>query len=446
MSKVFSQLLCALVVLLINSPEVLPQTGEIQQLSRISWDHYQRKFFSRKIGVQKPIAHPSNPITLVNGEKIVTYAKKEFHLYGVKENNTDERVILSVLVGFDEALNMVVMADRNFNKTFNDDEVYKIDMQKDFASQNSFFESVPVITIDSIKLKNGEQTIYRSLSLKIAATPVDKEYFKNRNEIKGIEDFHITIYTLYAYATPFLVGNDVYEILLVPDPLTEPFFNLPATANLSTSFIVYKKREGDVDSLAVFIPFRYLTEGSEEQRVFSLGNDVFALKQFLPAEQKISFQKTQRVVTKINIDPFTAFSVKRNKQVSFDTLQRLTVIEFSGSWCKPCELVLPDLKEMHKRFTGVIDFITIAKENNLAAANLYYNRTGIGWEMVYENLNCSQDSCLASKFKIAAYPTLILLDKKGTILFKQSGTAAVVGLKESIERFYNNDALEKRGY
>jgi thiol-disulfide isomerase/thioredoxin len=417
------------------SLSILSQEGEYQRLERMVWANDQKNFFVRKIGVKKPVVHSSNPAVLSDKEKIWIYEIQDFQLLNseIKKAGSGR---LKVLVGFDRYQNIVIVADKNFNGRLNDDRVYKINMQKDYSSRQEFFDSIPLITIDSIKVGQDNEKFYKSIDLKIAASPLNREYFKNTREIKGIKDFYIDFYTLYAYSTSFMVDGQEYELLLVPDPLAESYFLLTEAAIKNAAFVVFKKNGSGKDSGKVFMPLRYLTD-SLNPKPFSIENKLFALEGFLPKEQKIRFKETKPVENVAFFEPTAAFSITKNRQVSLDSFTRITVVEFSGSWCKPCKLVLPQLKQMHKKFSSKVDFLTIAKENDLASAKAYHKEAAIAWEMVYENLNCRQKPCLVSKHKVTSYPTFLLVDTKGAILFRQSGTSAIEALDRKIRELFN---------
>lgn len=110
-----------------------------------------------------------------------------------------------------------------------------------------------------------------------------------------------------------------------------------------------------------------------------------------------------------------------------------TLIDFSGSWCKPCQVILPKLQSMYKRYGNQVKFVTIAVEDDFSTAEKFHKQTGSQWKMIYENINCRSGNCLKNIFATSGYPTLVLIDKDKKVLFNEAGTDAVNGVEKVIK-------------
>lgn len=103
--------------------------------------------------------------------------------------------------------------------------------------------------------------------------------------------------------------------------------------------------------------------------------------------------------------------------------QKYLFLDFMGTWCGPCIAALPALKDI---FNGLnknapIEFISVAVEHeiNKEKFSKFLKDHSIPWHVVY------QPASLATKLMksiqllgVQGYPTYILLDPKGRIIFR----------------------------
>jgi thiol-disulfide isomerase/thioredoxin len=110
-----------------------------------------------------------------------------------------------------------------------------------------------------------------------------------------------------------------------------------------------------------------------------------------------------------------------------------TVIEFGGSWCKPCNEILPQIEKLYEKVKDSIKVISIFKESNLQNAMLYFKKVKPRWDAYFEVLNCDTADCLAKLFGVGLYPTVILVDKTGKELFKATGLDCIRQLNDFLK-------------
>lgn len=82
------------------------------------------------------------------------------------------------------------------------------------------------------------------------------------------------------------------------------------------------------------------------------------------------------------------------------------LIDFYAGWCGPCKMLAPVLEELSDEFTGEVD--------------------------VYK-VNVDEEEELAMLFGIRSIPTLIFIEKGGT-MHRSQGTMGKPQLKEAIEK------------
>ena len=110
-----------------------------------------------------------------------------------------------------------------------------------------------------------------------------------------------------------------------------------------------------------------------------------------------------------------------NKLVSIEDLQgeKLTVIDFWATWCKPCVAAIPKLNEIHNQFSEKgVSFIGINVDGprNQAKVKPFVKSLNISYPILLDT-----DQELVNDFNVGAFPTLIVLNEKGKEVFVHEG-------------------------
>jgi thiol-disulfide isomerase/thioredoxin len=107
----------------------------------------------------------------------------------------------------------------------------------------------------------------------------------------------------------------------------------------------------------------------------------------------------------------------------------LVLIDFWGTWCQPCLRSVPHLVDLQKRFEGQkLQIVGIACEQTdgperAAGVGKQVRRLGINYPIL---LSTTDGSCpLQKTLKVSAFPTMILVDREGRILWRDQGSTPV---------------------
>jgi len=119
---------------------------------------------------------------------------------------------------------------------------------------------------------------------------------------------------------------------------------------------------------------------------------------------------------KINLSNTMAWHIGSNVERRVLPSNRPTILHFSGSWCKPCQLALPDLKKLHKKYKDRYSFVTLLVEKDLPTAKTVYKKEQLLWSSFYEKLSCKDIQCLQQQLGVNIFPTYCIINEKGDVV------------------------------
>lgn len=148
-----------------------------------------------------------------------------------------------------------------------------------------------------------------------------------------------------------------------------------------------------------------------------------------PAYQKISPVRPSRS------DPAPDFSLKdiEGKTLSLTSQKgRVTLLNFWGTWCPPCQVELPGLEKLSTNFgTRGLDTVGIAlsEENGATSLRKFAEMNHLTY---YQTL--ATDEVLNSFGDIHEVPVTFLIDKKGNVRYKWEGERDFATFRSAVER------------
>lgn len=141
----------------------------------------------------------------------------------------------------------------------------------------------------------------------------------------------------------------------------------------------------------------------------------------------------------INAQKVTDFRLpnSQNKNTTYLELkgEKLTVIDFWATWCKPCIKAIPELNKVYEKFKDQgVSFISINCDGprSIAKAVPMSNSLKIAFPLLLDI-----NSEVKNQLNLAAFPSLVIVNAAGKIVFIHEGFAD--GYEEEISQ-----ALEKQ--
>ncbi len=110
-----------------------------------------------------------------------------------------------------------------------------------------------------------------------------------------------------------------------------------------------------------------------------------------------------------------------NHRQSYSQLkgEKLTVLDFWATWCKPCLRSIPILTELYDRFSDQgVEFIgiNIDSPRNLPKVRPVSKSLGINYPVLLDS-----NSELMGKLHITVVPTLLILNTEDEIIYRHQG-------------------------
>lgn len=158
--------------------------------------------------------------------------------------------------------------------------------------------------------------------------------------------------------------------------------------------------------------FKYTREAME------ISKRIEQLKVTASGKQAVNFSRKDQFGKSIKLSDFKG---------------KLVLLDFWGSWCKPCRETHPHLKELYQRYKDKgLEILAVAEEKGSSLAEnekswrAAIKKDDINWVHV---MNAGgKDLDIVKAYGITGFPTKILLDKEGKILLRTTS-----GFNEEID-------------
>ncbi len=329
---------------------------------------------------------------------------------------------VTILVGL-RGNKKIIIIDTNNNDNFSDEVAMEYDLNNILKEyhRDSTLALVPAYKVNYEVFKNN--TIHNRVKwLKIV--PYDDSYSYNDTLIQKL-----TVYGIgfdHKEGT-FKIKNKNFKIVIANTGGFENNYNFFKT-NIQRDSLDFKKF-GFIDK---GFPFE-LNGDKFMAESCSMFGDTVTIKYLGFEKDPVGWQLGNRIPPVI-----------KNISISGDTLNsaqllannKYLMLDFWGSWCAPCIKSIPHLKQfLNKKEYYKILPISIAYEYNAEGQSKaldYIKKFGIDWTNIIEKKKDNNFSTgFVNSFNVTDYPTVILIDKNGKIVFREVGLDAI----EKIERF-----------
>ncbi len=240
--------------------------------------------------------------------------------------------------------------------------------------------------------------------------------------------------------------NDIFALLNSKMmPLTNSMGNLTLKIRLDNTLTPEQKSdiEGEIKAIGCEIASlkrEFLDKNANSLAALWLMEDMLIRSEIPPQDlipfmQKVSLKKYgdhyfYRVV-KDRIDGSFASAVGKqcppiitkntpdSTEFNIESLRgKYLIIDFWGTWCGPCVAGIPHMKAFREKHKDKIELLGISNDRSFDGWKSFITKN----EMNYPNILCGKgEEDFVSKFNVQGFPTKILIDPQGKILFRDSG-------------------------
>ncbi|MBH2003173.1 MAG: TlpA family protein disulfide reductase [Sphingobacteriia bacterium] len=294
----------------------------------------------------------------------------------------------------------IMIFDTNGNNSLSDEKPYECDKNKK-------------VKIDRIKLLDGNNIIITSLYFNPSKSSL---IFKTNSEDK-LSDYGVSIVNKYKYGYltdqakkyPIIVGNyfnniyrkDNTNIYVLKSLIMKKGFRIWELPQYHVGDTIYTSNSVfkfvSLDSMGNSISFRKIHLSKE-------GNGIEA-----------GFKAIR--VNMISITDKTTVNFSKTGY---------TLLDFWGTWCTPCRELEPELMALYKKYKpDNLKIIGIANDDYKSVSE-YIKGQNIPWINV---LDPFETAPICRTYKISSFPTYILINAEGEIVYRGSGRSALDKIK-----------------
>jgi thiol-disulfide isomerase/thioredoxin len=285
----------------------------------------------------------------------------------------------------------------------------------------------------------GGLYIHSRASLTIFAKPGDKVSFKGNTNSTGLCNISVLGSKLNQEFEP--IQNKLFEIRTNEVEEEMALEQAMVDKNKENEYIGWAKRrernnvsrelfsnyiKTNLDNpLSAFLLFRQPLD-SVGMYYHKLGenarNSIF--RNMLDGEMKRYFEytnatKAKEEVVAGNNAPDFMLNDMEGKPFTLSSLRgKYVIIDFWGSWCVPCVLGIPKMKDVYKKYKDKLEILGIAC--NEQSVNIWRDAV-MQHELPWINVYNDKLSSVNVMYGIMVYPTKIIIDPEGTILMREEG-------------------------
>ncbi len=143
---------------------------------------------------------------------------------------------------------------------------------------------------------------------------------------------------------------------------------------------------------------------------------------------------------------FSAIDVRQNRFNKSHFAGDYLVVDLWGTWCAPCRAEIPHLNHLQKQFVGKhLKVVGVAieqgdtEEQNRKTLKSFLDENEVGYQCLVGN-----DELTRQLPNFKSYPTLLFIDKQGTVRFASSGYLDYTQMEVIVEQLMNRQMVSTR--
>lgn len=164
------------------------------------------------------------------------------------------------------------------------------------------------------------------------------------------------------------------------------------------------------------------------------------LQQYIKSEPKAADAENAKKLVdnprraRENYAPDFSFTSLSGEHISLDDLQgKVVLLDFWGTWCPPCVESIPELRNLHKKYSKEPSFVLIgiSSDGDDQVWREFTEKNKMVWPQYRD-----KDRRILRAFRINAFPTYVVIDHEGIVRHRSVGMtwSRAASLDEAIRK------------
>jgi len=313
---------------------------------------------------------------------------------------------LNILFGTNEQNKYVIIIDENNNLSFSDDEKLILPKKKNADEE----ASIPANELPIIKTKFE---YFDGSKVSTISIPLTIKPYKGHTGITfpdSIDTKYSLMIGIPKYKSQSVVINNKKYIL----NFSNSFTSLEYTSQ-NTQLLIQSDKMNDGMKSKRVVPYSVGDLISFDNLQYRFENvstwgDTISLKY-------LGINKRPEGFLSGTYLPKTKIQTIDNKDFNFDKYRgKYVLIDFWGSWCIPCIKVIPRIAEVNAKYkTRGLVMVSVAYDDNISKLKELIESNHMNWIHLIQS---EKNAEFVDKLKVSSFPTLILVDPTGKILYR----------------------------
>jgi peroxiredoxin len=149
------------------------------------------------------------------------------------------------------------------------------------------------------------------------------------------------------------------------------------------------------------------------------------LQEYVKLQPKANYTETAKKLianprrARENYAPDFSFTTSDGEHISLDDLQgKVVLIDFWGTWCPPCVESVPELRNLHKKYSKEPSFVLIgiSSDTDDEVWRDFTEKNKMLWPQYRD-----KDRRILRAFGVRSYPTYVIIDHEGIVRHRSVG-------------------------
>ncbi|HEV2855894.1 MAG TPA: TlpA disulfide reductase family protein [Thermoanaerobaculia bacterium] len=109
------------------------------------------------------------------------------------------------------------------------------------------------------------------------------------------------------------------------------------------------------------------------------------------------------------------------KTLTRDNLKgKVVLLDFWATWCAPCRMALPELKDLREKNAGQpLVIVSVSVDESSKVVEEFARSNGMSWPQAWDG----DMRITGGVFRVSDFPTYVVLDSEGRVAYRQHGWA-----------------------